>query len=185
MSTMKYLKSQTWEVHTRLEKRLAIKDRFSDIVSYREHLSRILAFHQAAETEWAFWLERALGDFPARRKVPSLLRDLDDVGGSPIGIAEVPSVIDIPSALGAFYVLEGATLGGQHLLPMAEAKLGLSAENGASYLNSYGSDVRTMWTAFGAAVEAQCHTDDARDMAAISARSTFLAMEAWLCGDQS
>ncbi len=181
---MSFLKEVTWDVHLRLEKRLAAKKRFSDLPSYREHLSKLWAFQAAAEDQWAPLLQTVLDDFPARRKAHLLAGDIDAAGGSlPSAAAPVPIAQDGVAALGGFYVLEGATLGGQHLLPIVERKLGLSASHGASYLASYGPDVERMWQLFGAAVTAQCTTPPLRERAAFSARATFLALEQWLCGE--
>jgi len=182
MNVMLSLKEGSREAHLRLEKRLAIKDRFAQIDLYREHIARLASFYAVAETQWAAWLEPALNDFPARRKASLLARDLAAVGGAPISGARVPSVTDTASALGSFYVLEGATLGGQYLLPLVERRLGLSALHGASYLGSYGTEVGDMWKRFGVAAQAHCQTDDDIGRAVAAARTTFLAMEDWLCG---
>ena len=125
-----------------------------------------------------------LADYPARLKAPLLARDIAALGGvQPSVLATVPPVDDQIAALGGFYVLEGATLGGQHLLPIVQRKLGLSASHGASYLASYGPDVKAMWGRFCAVVDARCATSEAREHASATARATFLALETWLCGD--
>jgi heme oxygenase len=179
-----FLKEMTWDIHLRLEKRLAVKDRFSNVDSYRTHLSQLLAFQAAAEEQWGGLLGQVLDDYPIRLKAPLLMQDLEALGGrSPSSRAEIPRASDPAAALGGFYVLEGATLGGQHLLPIVERKLGLSASHGARYLASYGSEVQPMWRKFRATVEAECATPQARDHAGAMARDTFLALENWLCGD--
>ena len=181
-----FLKEKTWDIHLRLEKRLAIKDRFSDIDLYRNHLRRLWAFHAAAENRWGGLLRQVLDDYPARLKAPLLARDVEALGGVlPMSCADVPEAFDPVAALGGFYVLEGATLGGQHLLPIVERKLGLSADRGASYLASYGEDVKSMWSDFTAVVEDRCGTPQSRERAATMARETFLALESWLCQEIS
>ena len=182
MTVMQALKEATWATHLRVEKRLEIKRLFSELVRYRDHIARLEAFHRAAEAEWGSALEQVLPDFEARRKAPLLARDLEDVGGTPLSKATVPSFLDTPSALGAFYVLEGATLGGQRLLPLVEARLGLSASRGASFFASYGPQAKAMWTFFGEVVERHCVTPDGTNAAAAAAQTSFLAVEAWLCG---
>lgn len=182
---MAALKQATWPVHQRLEKRLAVKDRFGDLDSYRAHLSRLLMFHVSAEAAWGPWLKPALSDFAARRKTELLTSDLAAVGGQPLpGIATVPVAASTAAALGSQYVLEGATLGGQYLLPLVERRLGLSAGHGASYLASYGPEVAMMWRGFGAAVQAHCHTNEATLEAVAAAQATFAALEICLCGKQ-
>ena len=187
-----FLKEMTWDIHVRLEKRLAVKDRFSNVDLYRAHLSRLLAFHAAAEKQWGGLLERVLDDYPARLKAPLLKLDIEALGGVlPESRAlhkswpRIPDAADSAAALGGFYVLEGATLGGRHLLPIVERKLGLSASHGAGHLASYGSEVQPMWRKFRATVEAECATPQTRDRAGAMARDTFLALETWLCGEMS
>ena len=182
MHVMISMKEATWPVHLRLEKRLAVKDRFSELARYRHHLALLAAFYASAEMQWDAWLAPVLADWPARRKAPLLSRDLAAVGGTPLAGAVVPAVTDSAFALGCLYVLEGATLGGQHLLPLVQRQLGLSGEHGASYLASYGSDVGAMWHRFGAAVESHCQDADASKRAVAGAVATFLALEEWLCG---
>jgi len=185
MNVMVSLREATWPLHLRLEKRLAIKDRFSDLDCYRDHLALLLGFYSVAEAEWSASLAPALSDLPARYKTAQLARDLAALGGVPVPGAMVPAVANTAAALGGFYVLEGATLGGQHLLPLVERRLGLSAEHGASYLASYGSDVGPMWQRFGAAVESHCQTAEATESAIAGAQATFQAIEDWLCGAQA
>ena len=182
MHVMISLKEATWPVHLRLEKRLAVKDRFSDLARYRHHLALLAAFYAIAETAWDASLAPVLADWPARRKAPLLARDLVAVGGTALAGATVPTATDSAFALGCLYVLEGATLGGQHLLPLVQRQLGLSGEHGASYLASYGNEVGAMWRRFGAAVESHCQDADAGARAVAGAVATFLALEEWLCG---
>jgi heme oxygenase len=181
MSAMENLKAATWNIHLRMEKRLEVKRLFSSLAAYRDLIARLEAFHKAAEIEWAAALEHALPDFPARRKAPLLARDLEALGVAPLAGAVVPAFTDAASVLGAFYVLEGQTQGGLHLLPLVEARLGLSAKRGASFFASYGPETGAMWQAFSAAVETRCNTPEANQRAVAAAESTFLAMEAWLC----
>jgi heme oxygenase len=185
MDIMVSLKETTRDAHLRLERRLDIKNRFSNLSSYREHIAQLLAFHAAAEHAWARWLTPVLSDFPARRKVHLLERDLIAIGGVAIpAVSAVPDLVDSASALGGFYVLEGATLGTQHLLPMVQRSLCLSGAQGASYLASYGAEVGDMWRRFGASVTAHCQSASACDRAIIGAQVTFQAIEDSLCGAQ-
>jgi len=180
---MAHLKQATWPVHQRLEKRLAVKDRFADLDLYRAHLARLLAFHEAAEAAWAPWLVPVLEDFAVRRKAQLLRHDLAALGGQPgREPPALPAVHSSAAALGGFYVLEGATLGGQHLLPLVARHLGLSRAHGASYLASYGADVAPMWQRFGAAVQRHCH-GPAAAQAVATAQATFAMLEDCLCGD--
>lgn len=179
-----FLKQATWDIHLRLERRLAVKDRFSDIDLYCRHLGRVWAFQSAAEDQWSAPLGQALDDYAHRCKAGLLAADIAALGGAPPSFqARVPLAPAPIDALGGFYVMEGATLGGQHLLPLVERKLGLTARHGASYLASYGAQVGAMWQKYIMTVEAFCATPETRDQAAAKARETFLSLENWLCED--
>jgi heme oxygenase len=78
-------------------------------------------------------------------------------------------------------VFEGATLGGQTLLPVIAGRLGVTAQDGARYLASYGADVALMWQRFSQTVEARCDSAPRRTAAAAAAVATFEALEHWLC----
>ena len=177
---MSALKEATRDAHATLEKRLAVKDRFADLASYRDHISRLWSFYVVAETQWADHLRPVLPDFSSRLKAPLLAHDIDVLGGVPVTLANVPDFKDSASVLGGFYVLEGATLGGRHQLPRA-LTLGLSPDHGASYLASYGPDVTAMWQNFGFTVNAHCHTPDSIGRAVTAAGLTFKAMGTVLC----
>lgn len=181
---MAALREGSWLVHQRLHQRLAIKDRFADMECYRAHLAQLLAYYAAAEQAWGAWLAPALDDFDARRKTVLLGRDLAAVGGQPLKTVPALEAVDCTAAaLGSFYVLEGATLGGQHLLPLAVRRLGVSPAHGASYLASYGAQVDVMWHRFGVAVEAHCRTPKTCERAVAAAEATFTHLENWLCGE--
>jgi heme oxygenase len=179
---MKSLKAATWDAHRRLEKRLAVNDRFADLAAYRHHLAQLGAFYAAAEADWAAWLTQALPDFPSRKKAALLAEDVECLGGTAAPAATAPAVSSVAAALGGYYVLEGATLGGQVLLPVVERRLGLSATRGARYLASYGPATGQMWQRFGTAVEAHCPTPATVTQATAAAQATFLALETWLLG---
>ena len=183
MTVMAQLKEATWPAHRQLEKRLATQERFTDMSRYQDHIAQLLAFYTEAETAWEEWLDPVLIDLPARRKAHLLKDDLHAIGGSFSSTAVViPRVSDSASALGGFYVLEGATLGGHYLLPLVQRNFGLSAAYGASYFASYGSEARVMWQRFGSVVEKYCQSTTARKRAITTATNTFLALEHCLLG---
>ncbi len=185
------LKNGTRAIHARLERRLSIKTRLATPNAYSKHLVRLLGFYVVAEARWAAPGAIALDDYDARRKAHLIAADLQALGLSPEAVGavplcdHVPEASDITSALGGLYVVEGATLGGQHLAPMANRSLGVSAERGASFLAAYGERSPAMWRRFGAAVESWCDTTAKIERAVGAARSVFLAIEDWLCGTEA
>jgi heme oxygenase (biliverdin-IX-beta and delta-forming) len=182
------LRAATAHCHRRLEKRIDVGRRFSSAARYRDYLEVMFGFYAPFEQALGSHAVRSvLTDFAARRKTALLSDDLAALGVGAEGLARLPRCASIPAcqdeaaALGSLYVLEGATLGGQVLLPMVEQRLRLTRARGASYLASYGQDTRTMWQRFGSVVEAWCDNSGRRATAAAAAVATFESLEAWAC----
>jgi heme oxygenase (biliverdin-IX-beta and delta-forming) len=187
MSAMAELRSATWPCHQRLEKRLDIKTRFSNLSAYRAHIEKMWGFCAALEEQLKSEVfADALPDYESRRKLPLLGQDLISLGADSQSLASlsycptVPVCSDAATAFGCVYVLEGATLGGRTLLPLAETRLGLTADRGAAFLASYGPGVESMWRTFGAALDAWCSVPRRRANATQAAVGTFQALDAWL-----
>jgi heme oxygenase len=191
VSAMAALRLACWPVHQRLEKRLDIKTRFGSIAPYRAHLAQMWGFCAGLERGAlppAF--EQVLTDYPVRRKLYLLTQDLTVLGLDTNCITgldrcELGACADVAAAFGSVYVLEGATLGGQTLLPLVAREIGVTAGHGASFLASYGADVVPMWQRFGAAVDAWCCDPGRRASATQAALRTFETLEAWLCGTRA
>jgi heme oxygenase len=167
-----------------------VAHRFSSTARYRQYLEVMFGFY--APFEQALGTHRVrlvLTDFAARCKTALLSNDLAAVGVSADSVASLPRCAEIPAcqdeaaALGSLYVLEGATLGGQVLLPMVEQRLQLTRGSGASYLGSYGDDTHVMWQRFRSVVESWCADSVRRATATAAAVATFESLEAWVCGD--
>jgi heme oxygenase len=187
MSAMAELRTATWPSHQRLEKRLDVKSRFSDVISYRQHLEKMWGFCSAIERQiGAPVFGEALADYEKRRKIPLLSRDLMALGLDSPALGRLPHCETLPdcgdaaAAFGCVYVIEGATLGGRTLLPLVQGRLGLTS--GTAFLASYGTEVGTMWRAFGVALDAWCDAPERRFRATQAAVATFTSLDGWLCG---
>lgn len=185
---MAQLRAASWPCHERLERRIDIGARFADRSQYRAHLEKMWGFCSALEHALdPALLTAALSDYGVRRKVPSLTRDLEQLGCSLDEIASLPRCRHLPgcdttaAALGCVYVFEGATLGGRSLLPLVASSLGFDAAHGAAFLASYGEHVGSMWRAFISAVENSCTLPQERARAAAAAVETFERLGDWLC----
>lgn len=185
---MPELRAATWEWHQRLEKRLDVKRRFADRDAYRGHLLGMWGFCAGLEARWGPEpFGAALPDYASRRKTPLLARDLAALGADPSRppqppvCAALPACADVAASFGCLYVLEGASLGGRMLLPLAQQTLGLTAMHGAAFLASYGASVDSMWRTFGDAVNAWCQDPQRRSSAARGAMDAFRSLEQWLC----
>jgi heme oxygenase (biliverdin-IX-beta and delta-forming) len=182
------LKRGTLDLHRRVEQAVNIESVCTHLHSYRALLSRLLGYYEPLEDRLAGFAWDNVGlDFASRRKSVWLRQDLTFLGLAGAQQAEFPRCHQLPqprsmaAALGAMYVLEGATLGGQVILRMTAKHLQLSAPRGAGFHAGYGPHNGSMWLSFKAA--ATVHLDsNARIAEAVQgARETFTTYETWLC----
>lgn len=184
------LRAATSHCHRRLEKRLDVMRRFADRAAYRDYLEGLFGYYIPLERALSRHPVRAvLTDYEERCKSALLGADLAALGVSADAIDAVRQCREIPlgqdeaAAFGSLYVLEGATLGGQVLLPIVEHRLQLTTRFGASYLGSYGHNVPAMWQRFCSVLEGWCTDSARRGGAAAAAVATFESLEVWLCGE--
>lgn len=120
-------------------------------------------------------------DLACRSKLPSLALDLaaHRMDSEALQLCPyVPQYASLQEAMGAMYVTEGATLGGQFLVKRIESNLGLENGHGYSFFEGYRQQTSKMWNEFKALLEVMCESDPRA--AADSAVSTFLCIERWL-----
>lgn len=175
------LKSATAGHHARVEAAMPSLDQLATPAGYAAALRALHGFHAAWEP--AIWRTEGVveaGIDGGRRKLPLLDADLRALGIEPCGPAPEASIRGAAQALGALYVLEGATLGGRIIHRHVADVLGVTAERGAAYYGGYGNDTGARWKAFGAAATcfAAATGDGARVVA--GAVTCFAALEAWL-----
>jgi heme oxygenase (biliverdin-IX-beta and delta-forming) len=181
------LKQGTLDLHRRVEQVVNIESRCTCLHSYLALLSRLLGYYEPLEHSLsAFDWQAADLDFAARRKSAWLRDDLAVLGIKPAHqtalprCAALPRLTSMAAALGAMYVLEGATLGGQVILRMVDKNLQLSAPRGAGFHAGYGSQNGSMWLSFKAAATRQLDTTARIAEAVHTARETFTTYETWL-----
>jgi len=149
------LRSATEREHASVESHLPLMAPDLSRATY----AQVLACFYPLIAAWEAWSEahaplplRAL--VADRRRAPLLERDLRTLG------AELPAVHDFPAAriphidseeaafLGAMYVIEGSTLGGQHIARHVEPLLGFAADAGTAYFRGYGAETGARWREF-------------------------------------
>jgi heme oxygenase len=173
------LREETRAEHDRIEDELDWQARASDRRSYGEWLARLHAFYAA----WEPALADAIADpafFDARRKLPLLTRDLAGLAGARKPLA--PSAPPYPfetdvQALGALYVLEGSTLGGQLIAAHVRTTLGLEP----GFHGSYGRNTARQWRDFRAFLDRKIPPADL-PQAVAAANTTFAALRRHLTG---
>lgn len=177
------LKSATAGHHARVEALMPSLDALATPEGYASALRALHAFHAAWEP--AVWRAPGLAeaglDADLRRKLPLLERDLGALGIAPSrALPPAPVVPDAAAALGALYVLEGATLGGRVIHRHVAGPLGLTPERGGAYYHGYGADTGPRWKELGEVMQrhVDAHGDEARVVA--GAVACFAALEGWL-----
>lgn len=175
------LKSATAGHHARVEAAMPSLDQLATPEGYATALRALHGFHAAWEP--AIWRTPGVAEAGmdgGRRKLPLLRADLRALGIEPCETAPEARIPDAAHALGALYVLEGATLGGRIIHRRVAGALGVTPEHGAAYYGGYGDDTGERWKAFGRAVTrfAEETGDGARVVE--GAVACFAALEAWL-----
>ncbi|ONH57575.1 Heme oxygenase [Pseudomonas cedrina] len=186
-SLLEALRIGTALLHTALEKRLPFFSERLDAQWYRRLLQAYYGFYQPME---AALYDSALipegFDTAMRVKTPTLLTDLYALGLDDHAINTLPRCTQLPTfdthaaCLGALYVLEGATLGGQVLLREMTQRLDVNADNGGAFLNIYGVETGRRWKGFLDYLGNQALDAPAKQHAVDAARSTFSCFEQWL-----
>lgn len=184
MSILNRLKSETLTWHQQLEQRVDVMRRLQSVDDYRALLTAFYGFyapleHQLGNVDW-----QSLGiDWPERRKIDLLERDLKLLGVDPAQISrceQLPPLNNGALALGCLYVLEGATLGGQYIEKQLSQQLRITPAAGAAFFHSYGERRGEMWTAFREALVQFSITGEREDQLVQSAKETFQKFDGWL-----
>lgn len=188
MDLLTELKARTRPHHDRIE--AAVNPMRPGLTpdDYAGLLRRTYGFYAAWEPAAAPHFRGALRDFfDRRRKLDLLHRDLCHFGADDAELAEIPRCDELPSTatfadvLGAVYVLEGSTLGGQYIVRHLGRALGLSPAAGGAFFASYGDRVGAMWRETQDFLVAHGHGREERIVEAAGA--TFDALGRWLSAD--
>ena len=185
---LELLKLRTRPHHERAEASLPLMDPALTLDVYRETLISFLGFYAPMEAQigaLSEWNGPAF-DVAERRKTGLLERDLRSLGLTAGEIALVPrcrtlpDTRTLPRTLGALYVMEGATLGGQTIRRHVERTLGQEAPTALAFFSSYGDRVGPMWKEFQAFVTRRVTTRDDAEAMVDAAAETFDALTDWI-----
>ena len=172
------LRAETASWHRRLETVVGVPDSLS---AHRVTLVRFYGFIAAWEPQAFDALGSLAPAMEERRKAHLLAADLHAVGIDPKHVplcSQLPPLTTLAQALGSFYVLEGATLGGQIISRALESNLGMSEGVGYSYFQSYPGRVGAMWGKFKALLQEHSEPRNETQMVDAACR-TFGALFDW------
>ncbi|PBQ32576.1 heme oxygenase [Sphingobacteriaceae bacterium] len=152
---LKDLRSVTSPAHKKLEETSLSKVIVSETLlvgDYALYLEKMYLAMVSFEKKIFPILNPHFSDLDQRIKTNLLEKDLKFLG---VKVPEKQSLFNRFVAtrstsylMGAFYVLEGSTLGGKFIYKNISSTLGLTAESGASYFNGYGAETGKLWSAF-------------------------------------
>lgn len=124
---------------------------------YRLLLIAYFHLYQALEQKITDYLvqQPCLFDYKPRQKLPWLAQDIeffqDHASASetpPPCLSALPSIENTGSLVGLLYVIEGSTLGGQHIFGKLSKFQSLSREEGARFFYGYGEQTAEKWENF-------------------------------------
>lgn len=180
-SIQAWLREETSEAHIAAER--AVMRALTPLgpTRYRSYLQRLHALYAVLEPPLWSTCAELVPDHALRIKEGWLRADLAELGcdGFERPAVALPSLAGPLHALGAAYVVEGATLGGPVLLARLRAAGVLDRERpaGARFLSGYGAGNAAMWHAFRAALQAAGRAADWTPLR-IGALAMFRAYEA-------
>jgi heme oxygenase len=180
---MRRLKEETADCHARVDALMDLP--LMSLARYGASLAALRDAHRAVEAglqRQAESLAKLGYDPAARSKLEWLEADLTalgaDAGSDSRFELRIPNTA---AALGAVYVMEGSTLGGQVIARHAIASLGVTPDSGCRYFTGYGADTGPRWRETSAAITryATASPGDADRMIA-AANDTFALVESAL-----
>ncbi|HTV24252.1 MAG TPA: biliverdin-producing heme oxygenase [Polyangiaceae bacterium] len=191
------LREETSREHAALEASVPLLSETVSRADYVRFLTLIGAFHATVEQRVTLvdGLASVVADLPERRKAALIARDLAALGvdaaafsagpaslgrcpHEPESRAVVPSIASIDRALGILYVLEGSTLGGQHLHRHLSVSLPEVTASASHFLTCYGPKTGQMWRTFRQHVERAAPELDA-EVVIDAAREAFAVLLDW------
>lgn len=175
------LKSQTRQQHEHLEQLNGLPGSREDYVALLEK------FHGYVAPWEQHLASRVAATDPlraGREKTGWLAADLADFGVDAAGLRALPRCANLPAGesraalLGACYVLEGATLGGQFIARHVATVLSLPSGHGDRYFRGYGAETGAKWQAFRQ--ELLRHSSPEADPVIVrAAQETFAKIGCW------
>jgi len=185
---MAKLRLETSGAHASIERSPAMRAIFSEgflLDDYGTLLRRLREFYFPLEREIFSELPAGVAEkLEQRRKSPLLDADLRAIGDTSDLASDVviPRLGSFERKMGAFYVVEGATLGGQIIRKHLHRHFGATVAGALSFYSGYGKQVAQEWRAFGTLLGSLFDQaeQNVQDEVVAGANATFSAMEAWL-----
>lgn len=182
------LKSATTAAHHSIEKVMGPYFMQPSKENYREMIQNYAAFYENLENRFRHFsdlndelqLDQRLQKSAWLKDDLSKLEDQQPKMGTDVPIKIDDQKLRLKSKaefLGALYVIEGSTLGGQILLKRFKETLGVSESEGGKFFSGYGPETGVMWRRFLSVLNEELQTPEEIQAAVDSAKNTFQLME--------
>jgi heme oxygenase len=179
------LKEETEKAHVDVEK--ALSPHLASIDSPAAYSKLLLLFYgyynPVEQLIEKFIDEGIVADIKQRRKAELILNDRQNLNEQTTvnrDCIDLPAIHNIPTALGAMYVLEGSTLGGKYISKMIKTKIGLGSDKGVSFFNGYGSETGSKWKSFKSYINKYTGKINEEKEIINAANETFAKMKRWI-----
>jgi heme oxygenase len=179
------LRSRTQPSHLELDRAVyPIIQQVRTIEAYDKLLSVFYGYFKPVYDQFLpFDLPPAFSGNDERRKPEWILGDRKQLGMETNDLAlcdDIPPLTSKAAALGAYYVLEGSTMGGAIISKKIKENLGFTNDNGTCFFNGYGEHNKKMWNDFLSLLNEENLTDVTREELIDSAQKTFLKFKDWI-----
>lgn len=179
------LRVGTEDLHKAIEGVMPMFRSDFDLEQYRIILTKFYGFHAAFENVICQRMsgQKSALAYEERKKLALLRKDLSFFHSAE-EISELPKIDNLPDydelseILGALYVIEGSTLGGQVITTHLQ-KLGVPQE-ARNYFSGYGPLTGKMWKQFQAELSHQVKAPEQIEKSVRAARQTFSRLHEWL-----
>lgn len=184
------LRSETKHIHQALEKVMIPGIKQADTPeAYAKILNVFYGYFKAIENLLDAQLdEKVVPAYTQRRKADIILQDLKAMslnGQLPPLATDLPQISNLHQALGAMYVLEGSTLGGQVITKMLKQNLNVNDTAYLKFFSGYGDETQKMWASFMGVLDQHAQDESRQGEMIEAAINTFAKFKLWIEKNQS
>ena len=180
------LRRETSAEHLAVEGSLPLMSATLTVETYVRCLERMYGMVAGWEETAAATAPEWLREMVVARRRRHLLES--DLGWFGIAESEIwqhverpglPDLCEVPEFLGAMYVMEGSTLGGQLIARHVEAVLLLETGRGSAFFRGHGAETGALWKEFCQVLRTRVAEDDAERVIG-AAQQMFRAFGEWM-----
>lgn len=185
MEIIDELRKQTRQTHTELDHAVfPLIQQIRTTDDYARMLRTFYGFFQPLYDQFDQWLnDSVVSDYSRRRKPEWIIQDLQAIGATGTALPvcnNVPTITSQPEAFGAFYVLEGSTMGGTIISKKISENLNLNPGVGFRFFSGYGENNRKMWNDFITSMEAREENQKCLNSLIDLSQKTFHLFNEWI-----